>query len=64
MRFIARKEFRWDGRLYEKGDDIEIPEGHPRIGGMIQGRFITYDQSVGSAPKPVKDEPAQIEVTL
>lgn len=52
MRFRVRKPFAWEGKDYQVGQVIEIPEGHPRLRALIeQGRFVTYDSSelVGSA---------------
>ena len=54
MLFRVRREFTWDGKTYRPGEVIDIPEGHPRLTGLIQGRWIIYDAS--STPATPKVE--------
>lgn len=64
MRFRVRRPFDWAGRKYESGDVIDIPEGHPRIAGMLQGNHIAYDASPEptTAAKPVKQQEQEVIV--
>lgn len=58
MRFRARRPFSWNGESYSQGDVVEIPEGHPRIEGMLMGRYIAYeagDISPSKNPSPTID---------
>ena len=43
MFFRVKKEFLWEGKLYKRGDHIDIPEGHPRLDGMHLGGFVVND---------------------
>lgn len=52
MYFRVKKELRWDNKLFQRGDHIDIPEGNPRIGGLLIGGFIVNDST---SPHP--DEP-------
>lgn len=42
--FVVRRPFIWDGKSYKNGDSIILPKDHPRLPGMLQGHFITYDK--------------------
>ena len=53
MYFRIKKELRWDGKQYQKGDIIDISETNPRIEGLKIGGFITYD---ACAPNPAEPE--------
>ena len=52
MFFRVKKEFKWDGREYQKGNIVTIPENHPRIEGLMLGGFIMYDASEPSPCEP------------
>ncbi len=54
MLFRVKKPFDWDGSSYKPGDVIDIPENHPRLGGMLQGRHILYDASDAPATEQPK----------
>lgn len=62
MRFRVRKGFDWLGRRYSPGDIVDIPDGHPRLGGLVRGGFVIYDCSLPSlddrSGKPVSAKSA------
>ena len=49
MFFRVKKELRWDGKEYQPGNIVDIPEGNPRIEGLMMGSFITYDSCAPSS---------------
>ena len=57
MFFRVKKEFLWDGRKYQKGNIVSIPEGNPRIEGLVMAGFICYD-----ACEPSPDEQQGIPI--
>jgi len=38
--FLVRRPFDWGGAHYERGDRIVMPQNHPRLNGMMAGRYI------------------------
>ncbi len=56
MRFLVRKEFLWEGKVYTPGDGLELPERHPRLAGMLQGRFLMYDTTPDDEAKRATTE--------
>ena len=42
-RYKIIKPFTWDGRELGRGDHLELPDDHPRIGSMVKHRYMVYD---------------------
>ena len=54
MYFRVKKELKWDSKIYQRGDYIDLPEGHPRIEGLKIGGFISNDATSPNADEPEK----------
>lgn len=57
MQFVARRAFKWEGVRYQPGETLEIWEEHPRLGMMLQGRYVSYDNSQDVPHGPGVDVP-------
>ena len=49
MRCRVLREFTWDGIVYQPGNKLEIPDGHPRLDAMVRARSVTYDATLPGA---------------
>ena len=54
MFFRVKKDLRWDGREYRRGDIVDIQEGNPRIEGLMMAGIIFYDACAPSPDEPEK----------
>lgn len=57
MKFIVISPFEGDGGQHERGEIIELPDGHPAIPGLIQGQMIRYDASERPVGSNVMEDP-------
>jgi len=57
MRFkVSAEDLTWGGKEYQRGDVIEIPEGHPRLDALVWSKQVIYDATSPANPdagKPV-----------
>jgi len=40
MKFTCVSPLTWGGQEYQRGDVIDIPDGHPRLSALVRARFV------------------------
>ena len=51
------RPFGWDGRDLVKGEVVDIPPDHPRIGPLTRAKFMRYEPDGGGKPPADKLQP-------
>lgn len=63
IRFRVKRPLFWDGKDYQRGDIIEIPEGHPHLNIDNWRRHTLEYESGPSASSGVEERPEIREPT-
>lgn len=54
MEYRVLRPFCWNGRMLGKGDTVDIPADHARIGSLVRARFMRF--AAGMAPVMVSPQ--------